>query len=185
MKFLRYIDKKLTSSKQKEQIIVYLFVGGPIGYIIGDIMKIVVLGWGKYHFSILNFIFTFLVELIITSPLIINYFLHVKKYKQLINKVKSKKEFNVKSLFDFDDFKKDQYYKCYFTEILNKKGRTIPAYYVCKNSQINNSGFFYSTRIYEVDLKETINKFELDDIKEDRLKKLKKLNKQPWYKINK
>ena len=25
----------------------------------------------------------------------------------------------------------------------------------------------------------------LDDIKDDRLKKLKKINKQPWYKINK
>lgn len=184
MKFLRYIDKKLTSSKQKEQIIVYLFIGGPIGYIIGDIMKIVFLGWNKYHFSILNFIFTFIVELLITSPLIINYFLHEKKYKQLINKVKNKKEFNVRALFDFDNFKKDQSYFCYFTEILNKKGKTINIYCVCKNSQNSNkSGIFYSTRIYEVDLKETINKFELDDIRYDRLKKLKKLNNQPWYKI--
>ena len=173
----------MTADKQRFQIKSFLFVGFPIGYSVIEIIKLIIFGLSKYHFSIPNCIFTFVFDSFLISPLIINYFLHKIKYKQLINKIKDRSEFNVRSLFDFNDFKKGQSYVCYFTEIINKKGITTPTYYVCKNSQTATLklGLFY----YEIELKDAINKFELDDIKQDRLKKLNKLNKQPWYKIDK
>jgi len=178
MRFLRYVDRKLTAESQKQQIKLFLFFGYPIGYLCVEIIKIIIFGWAKYNFSISNCIFTFILDVIIALPLIINYFLHKRKYKQIINKIKDKSDFNVKALFDFQDFKKGQSYPCYFDEILNK-GKYSFTYYVCIKH--NTNGWYY----WEIELKNVINKFELDDIKDDRLKKLKKINKQPWYKINK
>lgn len=176
MMFLRYIDKKMTADKQKFQIKSFLFVGFPIGYSIVEILKLIVFGWAKYHFSISNCIFTFIFDVVLISPLIINYFLHKRKYKQFLNKIKDKKEFKVRALFDYRNFVKGQSYTCFFDQIFGKEKFT---YFICNRPFITNHDYS------EIELKDNINKFELDDIKEDRLKKLNKLNKQPWYKINK
>ena len=165
---LKYLDKKKTTSEQIIELKTFLFFGFPIGYVTVEVIKIIISGWLKYHFSIPNIIFTFIFDLVIFSPFIINYFLHKKRYKDIINKVKNIKEFKVRALFDYKSFVKGQSYTCYFDEMFHSNKFK---YYVCTNDGKN----CYD---YEIELKDVINKFELDDIKEDRLKKLKKLNKK-------
>lgn len=168
MRFLRYIDSKFTLYDQKAYIISFIFFGVPLGYSFVQIMTILISGWEKYHFSMYNLIGNLTTNFLILSPFLINYIRHTKRFKKIYKKVieNSKNVYRVKALFTYSPFIKGSYYE------------------ICKDSYIMN--FDKKNIIFIIDdnkkqypIKNIINKFELDDIKEDRLRKLKKL-KRIW-----
>lgn len=168
MRFFRFLDRKLTARRQKAIITSYLFFGVPVGYIGSQIAKIISLGWDKYQFSLLSMIFLFSFDILIMLPFIINYFRHRKKFNNIIKKIEPDKELKVKALFDFDDFIKNHVYKIENISFLTNYGLYK-----------NNSYLVVDSKGFHNRLKDIINKFELDDIKEERLKKLRKL-KRLW-----
>jgi len=164
MKFLRYIDKKITFASQKRWLMSYLFIGIPISYLFTQTLMIVSLGWSEYklQFDIVNPFIVLFFNLLIISPFIINYFIHTKKYNNLKKHFGTDKEVKVKSLFDFDTFVKGE------------------SYIIYSDSFMFNSGMDKRTilLVSNYTLKNIVNRFELDDIKEQRLKKLKKLKRK-------
>lgn len=158
MSLLKFIDRKFSSEEQLDYLKGYLFIGAPLGYIIVEGFKYFFIS--SYYFSIINLIATIIIDLTIASPLIINYFKHKNKYNKIIKKIKDNPKLNkVKAIFDYKDFIKGEVYDL---DIYNQF-----IFVFCKNNY----------HIGQYRLKNSINKFDLDDIKEERLNKLKKLNK--------
>lgn len=160
MFLLKYIDKKLTYKLIKNYIKSFLFFGAPIGIIIGESIKVIIYGgFSKYveNFNIDVIFFTIFFDILIISPFIINYIKHKKRYKNIIKKINLLKPENLKvrALYNYEHFIKGQTY-------------LLEARY---NSYIIRSN--YELYIFEY----CINKFELEDIKEERKKKLKKIKK--------
>lgn len=175
MGILKIIDKKTTFQQQKNFLKSFFYIGMPVGYLFGQGLNILLFDWAKYNFNIYVLINHIITCLIIISPLIINYFKYTKMYKLIIEKhnkktltykVKSKIDFRI---YDRSIFTKD---KIYDIQIIEK---SVPV------SKIRN----YHKLILLIDndqWKSTynfidfINKFEIVDIKEERKKKLEKLN---------
>jgi hypothetical protein len=166
MKLLNLIDKWWTFDSQKNYLFSFLFIGLPFGYFFTQGLLIVLKGWYKYHFDIFNMLFLILFDCLIVSPIIINYFRHKNKYNDILKKLYSKhlEEKNtvkVKAKFNYESFIKGQ---SYYLELANYD-LLIDNIYI-----IDEKNYYHS-------LKRLINKFELDDIKEQRKLKLEKLKK--------
>jgi len=166
MNILKYIDRKITFIDQIRYLKSYLFFGAPLGYICVEFTKYLCLSNYKFNFG--QLIISIIVNLLIASPLIINYYKHTKKYNKISKKIqeneKNEKITKCKALFDYKSFIKGEHYEIdgvFNWTFLPEKDLA----YVLDNNE----------RRYI--LKNVINKFDLDDIKEERLKKLKKLNK--------
>lgn len=164
MGLLKFIDKKTTFQQQKNFLKSFFFIGIPVGFLFGQSLNILLFGWAKYNFNIYVLMIHVLTCLIIMSPLIINYFKYTKMYKLIMEKhnkktltykVKSKMNFRI---YDRSVFNKDKIYdiKIFDKEIL-----------IIDNDQWRST----------YDFIDFINKFEIvNSIKEDRKKKLEKLN---------
>lgn len=159
---LKFINKKYTFHDQNGFLLSYIIIGAPVGYVITQII-LMLSNWDKYIFKIENLIFTFTFHLLIISPLIFNFFKNNKKYKNLIKKIDNQnKSIKIKFLYDYDKFTINESY------ILEKEGE----YFYIKNK--DKKLFFMA---YGNELKDFINKFEIDDIKYKRLQKLNRLKK--------
>lgn len=158
MSLLRFIDRKFSSQEQLDYLKGYLFFGAPLGFIVVEGFKYFFMS--NYNFSIFNLIGTIITDFLVASPLIINYFKHKNKYNKIVKKIKDNPKLNkVKAILDYKNFIKGEVYE------LDIYDQYI--FVFCKNN----------CHIGQYRLKNCINKFELDDIKEERLNKLKKLNK--------
>lgn len=163
MNLLKFIDSKLTASEQSWHLKTYMFIGAPLGCITVEVSKYFFIS--TYKFNILTLILTFIIDLLIATPFIINYFKHKKKYDRIVKKIQDNPKLNrVKALFNYRNFIKNESYELKSFLFDNKKNKTI---YIDSG---NNLYSYYT-------LKDNINKFDLDDIKEERLQKLKKINK--------
>jgi len=170
MRLLNYLDRKFEFSKQKNYLFGYLFFGYPFSYmLIHAILYIWIEKDTLFIDMVYDFIRNFIFNILIVSPLIINYFRYKKKYNHIVNKIHENYlngNFCVKAKFDFKEFKKNQSYPLdYYT--LKRISKKTPIF-------VLTNGAYNRTYL----LKNYINKFELDDIKEERLKKLKKLKKK-------
>lgn len=177
MRFLKFLDKKLSWKQQKDYLFFYLMFGLPFGYLGGQGISIWINGWNTYHFDIHGVIFQIVFGLLISTPLIINYFHHIKKYKLIIKRYLDDEADNlrfhlrwkpsiykVKCIIDYKEFVKNESYELQIIDNGVKKAKY-------SMMVINNKGWSY-------DLKDFINKFEMiDTIKEERKKKLKRLQK--------
>ena len=163
MKFFNLIDKWWTFGTQKSYLFSFFFIGLPFGYCFSQGILIVSKGWDKYNFNIFNMLFLILFDCLIVSPLIINYFRHKNKYKDILKKMYSyhlkENTVKVKAKFNYKSFIKGQSYYLELTDSLKD------IIYI-----IDEKNYYHS-------LKELINKFELDDIKTQRKLKLQKLKK--------
>lgn len=157
MSILNFVDKHYTYVEQVRYLKSMAFFGFPLGYILPKIYLIIAKGWENWHFSLSDLIVIVIVDLIWMSPFIYNYFKYEKKYLKTIKRISlnSNKEYKVKALFDYKNFIKGQTYKVYFDGV--------------------DQDFYIDDYYYP--LKNLINKFDLDDIKEERLNKLNKLKK--------
>ncbi len=155
----------------------------PFGYLISQGVLIYLKG-ENYHFSLRHFILFLFLHILILLPLIINHFKCKKKLKCIFNYyIKKKFEKNehkilVKALFDYKVFIKGKSYEIYMNDLdfllwcnSNKELEILDL-----KTDLQSRSLFFSS-FPEYDFKEIINKFEIDDIKENRRKKLKKLNK--------
>lgn len=179
MNLLTYIDKKLTFIEQISYLKSYLFFGAPLGYIFGEVLKYFLL---TYKFSISQLFFTILLNLLIASPLIINYYKHMKKYNRLIKKIRENSKLDkVKAIMNYEGFIKGESYN--FTCL--EQAKLTPSQWSSIISIFISSSSFLEKNLIVIlginnkphILKSIINKFDLDDIKEERLKKLKRLSK--------
>jgi len=184
MRLLRYLDKKYTLTEYKRFIITFFCFGAPFGYVFAQVTGILVISWEKYNFSFFNLFFTGFCDVLICSPVIINYIRHTIRYNKIIKRLdhikpdnrSDEKKFSVKALYDFKNYKKGESYTINISDLYHTK--LIPAKWKQLNPFKIFDNFIYienSTNIHF--LGEIINKFELNDIKEDRRKKLKKLQK--------
>lgn len=168
MRLLRYIDRKFTLYDQTAYMVSFIFFGMPIGYIFSQIVSILIHSWDKYHFSVYNLLGNMITNLVILTPIIINYIRHSRKYNKIYNKVTEKTNNNkvkvkVKALYDYSSFIKGQSYE------------VVDEYFIMNNDKKAMLFIIDNQRTFP--MKNIINKFELDDIKEDRMRKLKKLKK--------
>lgn len=173
MWLVNYIDKKMTASLIRNWLKSFLLFGLPVGYLTSQILRILSIGWSKYHFDIIYLLFSFLnlviFDFLIALPFIISQIRSRKKYKKLYNRIiKEYKENNIKTnkvkcIYNFEEFEKGESYEVINISIQPLKN--IGEIVIIKN------------RLHI--LKDIINKFNIDDIKEERLKKLKKL-KNIW-----
>ena len=186
MRLLNYFDKRYTLTEQKRFISSFLLFGMPIGYTFSQLIGILLISWDKYHFSYFNLFFTFIFDLLFCSPLIINYIRHIRRYNKIIKRLnylkpiesESKNKFSVKALYDYRKFKKGE---SYFINIfdLYKTKLIAPKWKQLRFAKMSDN-FIYIENEYDIHfLGEVINKFELNDIKEERRKKLEKL-KRRW-----
>ena len=176
MKLLTLIDRKIIFRSQKGYLKSYLFFGLPFGYIVGELFKLILVGWSNYSFqyNIIGIAVNLIVGLIIAGPFIINYFRQNKKLKSIIKKHRNKTlVYNVKCIINYKKFVKGELYEIeVYPNEVNR--RRLPKWY-CSSVKnlyvVGDNGLAY-------ELEEIINKFELvDNIKEERKKKLKKLEK--------
>lgn len=171
----KYIDKKLPYKSIKSYVQSFLFFGAPVGLIAVEITKIIVYGGFsayKEKFDINAIFFTLFLDIVISLPFIINYIKHKRRYKKILQKLDDKEEQKpkdkkhyVRALYNY----KDVFIKGEIYELEPNWGWIRPlknGYNIIKNNS-------YST--YK--LEDYINKFELEDIKEERRKKLKKLKR--------
>jgi hypothetical protein len=167
MKLLNYIDKKFTLQDQLVYIISFLFIGMPLGYLFSQGINILIYGWEKYHFNKYNLLGNITTNLLILTPLIINYIRHIKKYNKICKKILENynHKYKIKALYDYKNFIKNDLYDI-DTDYVFRNGDKKFEFFIMQNHNIYN-------------MRNIINKFELDDIKEDRLRKLKKL-KRIW-----
>jgi hypothetical protein len=157
MKLLNYIDKHTTYNAQR-RLLTSLPLGAVFGYSLAQIIVLVDKGWQKYNFDIVSLIILFVLWSIVLSPFIINRFKCEAKYKRILTKINTKEKNFVKARFDYSQF---------------KKGQSYPISIINDNIYLNFS--YFTGPIY--DLKGVINKFEYDDLKEERLRKLKRLKR--------
>lgn len=168
---LKLLNKFMIFGTQKRYLISFLFFGVPIGYLVGEGIKIWMYSWIKYHFSIESLLFTLFFDLILISPLIINYFIQMKKQKLLIKRYYNKTLiYKVKAKFDYKEFKKSELYEIHAEDFIVNNDKKIYFFVIPTNN-------FPHPANMEA-LEDIINKFELvDNLKEQRRKKLKKLTK--------
>lgn len=160
MSLLKFIDRKLAFKEQINYVKSYLFFGAPLGYIFYESLKYFF--DPKYTFSFGNLIVTIIVDLLFASPLLINYYKHTKKYNRMHKKIQENPKKRVKAIFNYREFIKGESYEIQCDILMNNNENE----YV-----LDKNGYNWCF------LKDNINKFDLDDIKEERLKKLKRLSK--------
>lgn len=164
-RLLRFIDKNKTLEEQIIYLKSYLLFGFPLGYFFTEIIKYFILK-SEYHFRFGSLLVTIIIDLLIVSPFIINYFKYKRAYKIFTNKFNSTDTTKkIIAKFNYKEFTKGETYEV--------------KYYV---SPIKGKDIFIISNINEridIELKSVINKFDLDNLKEKRLKKLKKL-KNLW-----
>jgi hypothetical protein len=153
MKLINYINKKLSVKKQRLIITSYLLFGYPISQIFSTLIIIYIND--KIHY--LSYIMVFIIIVFFLSPIIISYYLNVIKYKKLIKKVRHKNDIVVTALYSHLEFIKNEKYN-------------VVCYDIDKNEI-----FVYNHKNY-LPLKDNINYFDVDNLSENRKKKLKKLN---------
>lgn len=158
MKLINYINRKMSVKSQRITIISYLFFGYPIGQIFSTLL-IIYAGGGVKNIHYQPYITTFIISVLILSPIIISYYLNVKKYKNFIKKVKDKNEIKVICLYNISAFIKNNKYD-------------VICYDIGKNELFIHNG---REILY---LKDNINYFDIDDLSENRRRKLKKLNRR-------
>ena len=160
---LNYIDRKFSYDAQKRFTII-MPIGAILGYLLSECVTLLIFGWQKYHFIGRDTFIMIFIWLFVLIPFIINRFKYNAKYKKILKKVKNNQNSDliskVKAKFDYQSFKKGEVYTIIESDLHHIDGSLF----------INNDeGLFHFKRI--------INKFEFDDIKEERLKKLKKLKR--------
>lgn len=157
MKLINYINKKFSAKTQRLIVIIYLFIGFPIGQLFSTFVVIYTQGAENIHYQ--SYINAFILNVLFLSPIIISYYLNVRKYKTFINKVKDKNEIVVTSLYNHLGFIKNEKY-------------TVICYDIGKDAffVFNDNNLLY--------LKDNINYFDVDNLSENRKKKLKKLNRK-------
>jgi hypothetical protein len=183
MRLLRYIDDKWTFREQYDYIkrasIILPFI-----IIIIEIIKYFIIK--NYKFSPLYIIFSVFFNFIFYIPFIINSIKYNKKFKKIEKQILENyttKLKTVKAKINYCSFIKNEVYELMVlkdtTTLTPSKWNII--FQLLRNSKTNTS---YINKIIVFDsndnaylLKNIINKFELNDIKEERLKKLKRLNK--------
>ena len=168
---LRLLNKYSVFGSQKRYLLSLLFFGLPFGFLIGEGLKIWTKSWATYHFNIGNLLFTIFFDLIIFSPLIINYFIQMKKKKLLTERYYNKTLIHkVKAIFDYKEFKKGELYEIEVDNFFANNDKKLCFFVI----PTNNFPRIANMKV----LDEIINKFELvDNIREQRRKKLKKLQK--------
>lgn len=167
MRLLKYIDRKFTLYDQKTYMVSFVVFGMPLGYLFSQGVNVYMKGWSEYHFSIYNLIGNLITNLVILTPIIYNYIRHTKKYNKIFIKMRdnTNTKYKVKALYNYDVFTEGISYEI-STESVFMNFDKHEFLYVLDNHMT-------------YPLKNIINKFELDDIKEDRMRKLKKL-KRIW-----
>lgn len=117
---LKFLNKNSIFKEQKGFLVIFFTLGFPIGYLITQGLIILSKSWAAYHFSPINFVGTLVVDFILILPLIINYFKCKKKYKSILNKHLQNKNnsYQVKALFNYNNFIKGQTYKIQPTKTL-------------------------------------------------------------------
>ena len=179
MGLLKFIDNKLSFDRQRSYLISFLFFGVPIGG-----LTIWSKGWDKYNFSISSLIFSLIMDLMIASPLIINYIRQIKKYNLIVKKFHNKTlSFRVKAKMSFSlslnssEFVKDRMYEIqvfdetYIHKVWHHPNTWFHSDFdiviICDNKWRSTTNFF-----------DVINRFEIvDNLKEERKKKLERLQK--------
>jgi len=156
MKLLNFIDKKINFNIQK--VILSSFLGGVIGSLTFEIVRILFVK--GYDFNIYRTISFLIFYLLIYSPFIVNYIRLTKRYNKIYKLYQENPKINVKAKFDYKSILKNQSYE-------------IVAYE--KSGRLSGKLYLYLHDKHLFNLKNVINKFELDDIKEERFRKLKKL----------
>lgn len=186
MSLLTYMNRKMTAGSQSSYIHGYLLVGIPVGYGSTEILKMTVIyGWEKYNFSVGNLMSSLIFNGLIALPFIINYIRNRKKYKSILKKIEDKsiKSYKVKAVFDYDNFEKGKLYTFQVleddTELTISNWKKITNNFVKMFPKKDRNILLVSDDQNSIHLlKNIINKFELDDIKEERMRKLKKLKKR-------
>lgn len=168
---MRFLDRLFTIKQQRVYLTMFLFFGMPIGYLCGQGITILSKGWNNYHFEPLNMIVTLFADFILITPLIINHFKYQSKYTKIFNKYleNKNKNYQVKAVFNYDNFVKGETYQIFEKSHLFNVGMNKKIYLCMEDCEGN---------LYN--LEDLINKFDLNDIKEERRKKLKKLNRFKW-----
>lgn len=179
MGLLKYINKKMTFGSQCSYLSSYFFFGMPIGYGIGEGIRVLIDGQ-KYHFNFSNFIFGIIINLLIITPFLVNYFIQMKKFKFIINKhlADKNKKLKVKAIMDYSTIYEKG--KSYEIEIVQKRSKQSLFQRILRNPNYTITVFYEDTSFIwqsRSTLLGIINKFELDDIKEERRKKLARLKK--------
>jgi len=163
MHILNYIDNKFTIHDQESYLYNFWFFGMPVGISVTQLLLIFIEGWSKYHISYPSIIATIIIDVLLTLPFYINKRKYDKKYKLIIEKIKENKVKvkKVKAKFNYEGFIKGKSYD--FDDYILK---------------FNSDKIF----VYDEDkcsyyLSHIMNKFELQDLKEERVRKLNKLKK--------
>lgn len=192
MGLLKIIDKKFDFSTQRRYLISFLFFGVPVGYLMGQGISIWTKGWDKYNFSIGSLLFSLSIDLLIMSPLIVNYFIQRKKFNLIIKKFHKTiceqsqstrpiglqtSTLKVKASLPSKEFKEGEVYDIQIlshTYAVSKWYRPNTLFLnSCDILIINKNKWRSTNNFYDI-----INKFELvDSLKEERKKKLERLQK--------
>jgi hypothetical protein len=159
-----FLNKKSNLKDQRSYLTIYLYFVVPLGYLISQGVSILTKGWSQYHFNATSFASLIIMDLLLVSPLIYNYYKQSRKYKKILRKFDPRFPCNVKAIFDYRNFAKNQIYRLEDNSVLIDAGMSKLRYV----RVIDNNGIGYN-------LEDIVNKFELDDIKEERKKKLLKL----------
>jgi len=176
MVLLKFLDSKFSFDRQRSFLNSFIFFGMPIGYLIVQGITIWSKGWDKYNFNIGNLFFSIIINLLIVSPLIVNYIIQRKKYNLIIKKFQNKTlSFKVKAIMNYSislnssNFVKGEIYDIQILNLLNPTWFRNKCYIMI----INNNQWRSTNNFYDI-----INKFELvDTLKEERKNKLEKLQK--------
>ena len=181
MRLINFINKKTTFSQQRRMIKAF-FIGGVIGSIVTQIILYFFVNL-EYNINklIFNIIFSIVFNFIIASPLIFAYIKNRIKYINLIYKIRLKllsgafpdttispldTGISVKVIYDFQKLLKGEVYEV----------GIMPTSIFYKTSFVAYIHGKY-TKLY---LEDFINKFDIVDIKEERRRKLNKI--QRWLK---
>lgn len=155
-KIFDFLDRKLTLKYQLTIIKSYCFFGVPVGMFLPEIIMIFVND--KYTYNYESSIYTFVIDMIVISPMIYNYIRHIRIYNKLMSKLDfmdTTDTYDIKAKYNYNDFQKGEIYKI-----------EVDSY----------SGHFYISNTYRnYSIKDIINKFDVDDIKDKRRRKLNKL----------
>lgn len=159
LKLLNYLDYKHTLKEQERLLKSFWFFGVPIGLLLPQLIFFIFSEEYSFKYSVI--ISTFIFDIIFTSPLIFNYFRHIKIYRNFYLKVLINQEqyslYDVKSKYNYLSFNKNEIYKVKIIDPWNDNLIIITD---------GNNNFIF---------KNIVNKFDIDSKKQKRKEKLNKI----------
>lgn len=75
----------------------------PIGYGIGQILTIIIIGWTKYQFGVFNFFSTLIFDLLLASPFLVNIVRYTKKYNYAVKFFEKNKNIDTENVYDYQN----------------------------------------------------------------------------------